>query len=75
MGTIQISIAQAKAEFAALVSRAEAGEEIIVTRNGKPVARLAALTKTPIVYGDLVGLRVDDDLSLPESLIDDFMTR
>ena len=62
MGATQISIAQAKAEFAALVSRAEAGEEIIVTRNGKPVARLTALTEQPVVYGDLAGLRVDDDL-------------
>ena len=75
MGATQISIAQAKAEFAALVSRAEAGEDIIVTRNGKPVARLTALPKKPVTYGDLAGLRIDDDLSLPESLVDDFMAR
>jgi prevent-host-death family protein len=75
MPASQISIAQAKAEFAALVARAEAGEEIIVTRNGKPVARLTALGETPIVYGDLAGLKVDDDLSLPESLVDEFMAR
>jgi prevent-host-death family protein len=75
MSATQISIAQAKAEFAALVSRAEAGEEIIVTRNGKPVARLTALTAKPVAYGDLAGLRMDDDLSLPEILIDEFMAR
>jgi len=75
MGTIQISIARAKAEFAALVSRAEAGENIIVTRNGKPVARLTALTEKPVVYDDLAGLWIDDDLSLPDDLIDDFMAR
>jgi len=75
MAARQISIAQAKAEFAALVARAEAGEEIIVTRNGKPVARLTALGETPIVYGDLAGLKVDDDLSLPESVVDAFMAR
>jgi prevent-host-death family protein len=75
MNATQISIAQAKAEFAALVSRAEAGEEIIVTRNGRPVARLTALTEKPVVYGDLAGLRVDDDLSLPEGLVDAFMAR
>jgi len=75
MSATQISVAQAKAEFAALVSRAEAGEEIIVTRNGKPVARLMALTEQPVVYGDLAGLRIADDLSLPDSVIDDFMVR
>ena len=75
MSSSQISIAEAKARFAALVSRAEAGEEIIVTRNGKPVARLAPLIERPVVYGDLAGLRVSDELSLPESVIDDFMAR
>jgi prevent-host-death family protein len=75
MSATQVSVAQAKAEFAALVSRAEAGEEIIVTRNGKPVARLMALVDTPVVYGDLAGLRIDDDLSLPDSAIDEFMAR
>ena len=75
MSTTQVSVAQAKAEFAALVSRAEAGEEIVVTRNGKPVARLTALTEQPVAYGDLAGLRIDDDLSLPDSVIDDFLVR
>lgn len=60
----RVSIAQAKAEFAALVSRAEAGEDIIVTRNGRPVARLTQLPEQPVAYGDLAGLRVAEDLSL-----------
>jgi prevent-host-death family protein len=69
----EVSIARAKAGFAALVSRAEAGEQIIVTRNGRPVACLGPLpAKKPIVYGDLRGLRVADDLSLPEDILDDF---
>lgn len=70
--SIAVSIAQAKAEFAALVARSEAGEEIIVTRNGRPVARLCGLGPRSVTYGDLAGLRVDDDLSLPEDVIDDF---
>jgi prevent-host-death family protein len=73
MASNQISVAQAKAEFAALVSRAEAGEEIIVTRNGKPVARIMPLIDQPFNFGDLIGLRVDDDLSLPDTIIDEFM--
>lgn len=70
----EISIAKAKAEFAALVARAEAGEQITVTRNGRPVARLGPLpTKKPIVYGDLAHLGpVPDDISLPPDVLDDF---
>ena len=69
----EVSIARAKAGFAALVARAEAGEQIIVTRNGRPVACLGPLpVKKPIVFGDLRGLWVSDDLSLPEDVIDDF---
>jgi prevent-host-death family protein len=75
LSVIQISIAQAKAGFAALVSRAEAGEDIVVTRHGRPVARLTALLERPVAYGDLAGLRIDDDLTLPEGLVEDFMAR
>jgi len=75
MTATQVSIAQAKAEFAALVSRVEAGDEIIVTRNGRPVARLSALVQQPVVYGDLVGARIGDDLSLPDDVVDEFMPR
>ena len=69
----EVSIARAKAGFAALVARAEAGEQIVVTRNGRPVACLGPLpAKKPMVFGDLRGLWVSDDLSLPEDVIDDF---
>lgn len=75
----QISVAKAKAEFAALVSRAEAGERITVTRNGKPVACLGPLPeKRPISYGDLAHLAPlfqslgVEDLSLPDEVVEDF---
>jgi prevent-host-death family protein len=70
----EVSIAQAKAGFAGLVARAEAGEQIVVTRNGRPVACLGPLpTKKPIVYGDLAHLApLPDDLSLPQEVIEDF---
>ncbi len=70
----EISVAKAKAEFAALVSRAESGECITVTRNGKPVACLGPVpTAVPFPYGDMVGkVLVSDDLSLPEDIIDAF---
>ena len=70
----EVSIARAKAGFAALVARAEAGEQIVVTRNGRPVACLGPLpAKKPIAYGDLAHLGpLPEDLSLPEDVIDDF---
>jgi len=69
----QISIARAKAEFAAIVARAEAGEEVVITRNGRPVARVAPLAETGrIVYGDLRDLAIPDDLALPDDVIDSF---
>jgi prevent-host-death family protein len=70
----EVSIAKAKAGFAALVARAEAGEQIVVTRNGRPVACLGPLpAKKAIVFGDLAHLGpLPEDLSLPEDVIDDF---
>jgi prevent-host-death family protein len=68
-----VSIAEAKARFASLIDRAQAGEKIIVTRNGKPVACLGPLPKPePVVFGDLEGLYLADDLSIPEEIIDEF---
>jgi len=39
---MQIAIAEAKAQFAELIRRAEAGEAIELTRYGRPVARIVA---------------------------------
>ena len=39
---MQIAIAEAKAQFAELIRRAEAGEAIELTRHGRPVARIIA---------------------------------
>jgi prevent-host-death family protein len=36
----QVQIAQAKAHLSALIERVESGEEIIIARRGKAVARL-----------------------------------
>src|SRR6202166_2594721 len=71
--TGEISIAKGKARFAALIDRAEAGEQIIITRNGRPVACVGPLpAKKPIIYGDLRGLQISDDLSLPNEVLGDF---
>ncbi len=73
--SMQIPIAQAKATFAALVAKAEAGEDIVVTRNGRPVARLGPVAKEAVTYGDLQGVYLADDLSLPEDVAAAFEDR
>jgi prevent-host-death family protein len=40
---MQVAITDAKAQLAELVRRAEAGEEIVLTRHGAPVVRLEPL--------------------------------
>lgn len=42
-----VNIYDAKAHLSELVQRAEAGEEIVIARNGKPVARLVPLAPPP----------------------------
>jgi prevent-host-death family protein len=68
-----VSVAQAKARFAALVARAEAGEKIVVTRSGRPVACIGPLPEhPPIKYGELRGLFLSEDLAIPEDVVRDF---
>jgi prevent-host-death family protein len=75
---ISVSIAKAKAVFASLIARAEKGEEVTVTRHGRPVARIVPIKKqAPIKYGDLAHLRDPgadyslETLTLPDDLIDE----
>ncbi len=44
---------EAKTKLSQLVERAEAGEDIVIARNGKPVARLVAIAPT----GSLASVR------------------
>ena len=68
-----VSVAQAKSQFAALVARAEAGEKIIVTRSGRAVACLGPLLRRqPIKYGELRGVLLSEDLTIPEEIVRDF---
>jgi prevent-host-death family protein len=47
---LKISVARAKAGLSGLLKRAQAGEEVVIVRHGKPVARLTAIStpKLPI---------------------------
>ena len=43
--SVQINIAEAKAKLSSLLDRALAGEEIVIARAGKPLARLVPVTE------------------------------
>lgn len=44
---MQISVSDAKGKLTDLVRRAEAGDEVILTRHGQPAARLVPITRKP----------------------------
>ncbi len=72
-----VNIHEAKTQFSKLIAKVEAGEEIIIARDGTPVARLVAARKPPQkrVPGRDRGLyKVPDDFdaSLPGEIVADF---
>jgi prevent-host-death family protein len=64
----QVNIHQAKTHLSRLVERAAGGEEIIIAKSGRPVARLVALQDdmSPRVFGSMRGkIRIADDFDDP----------
>ena len=45
--TVQMNIAEAKGKLSELVTRAEAGEIVVLARNGKVVAKIVAADEAP----------------------------
>ncbi|HEX9460122.1 MAG TPA: type II toxin-antitoxin system Phd/YefM family antitoxin [Thermoanaerobaculia bacterium] len=43
---IEVSITEAKTQFSSLLAKVEAGEEVIITLRGKPIAKIVAIKKT-----------------------------
>lgn len=74
-----VNIHEAKTHLSRLVERAAAGEEIVIGKAGRPMARLVAFTerKKPRKPGALKGrLQVADDFdATPEWLLDSFEGR
>ncbi len=62
-----MNIAEAKSKLSELVARAEAGEEVVIARNGKPSVRLqpveaAARPKPVLGAWDHLNIRVPDSV-------------
>ena len=70
------SVGEAKAHFSALVKRAESGEEIVVTRSGIPVARIAPVRPAKerfFANDEGLGFIADDfNAPLPPELLEQF---
>ena len=54
---VTVSDAQAKAQHSALLDKVEAGEQVVITRHGRPVANLSAASKPKKPLADLSEFR------------------
>jgi prevent-host-death family protein len=72
---------EAKTQLSKLVQRAEKGEEIVITRNGTPVATLTAVGKPNRmaeiygIYKDSPAIIHDDFDELPDDIAEAFGTK
>lgn len=70
---MQVSIAEAKARFAEIIRRAESGEDIVLTRHGRPVAHLSPAVRAGRagLLGACAGqIHMSDDFDdLPEDFL------
>ncbi|RLE31997.1 type II toxin-antitoxin system Phd/YefM family antitoxin [Candidatus Acetothermia bacterium] len=74
---LQVNIHEAKTHLSKLLARVSAGEEVIIARAGKPIARLVPVTERPQkrVPGSAKGkvfISPDFDAPLPESVLEAF---
>jgi prevent-host-death family protein len=72
-----INVHEAKTHFSKLLGRVEQGEEIVIARAGRPVARLSPVTATSTrrVLGSARGqvwIAEDFDAPLAEDVLSDF---
>lgn len=80
MATEAVNIYEAKTKLSQLVDKAAAGEDVVVSRNGKPLARITRLEppKRRIRFGVLKGkIRIarDFDAPLPDEVLAGFEGR
>ncbi|MDP6775306.1 MAG: type II toxin-antitoxin system Phd/YefM family antitoxin [Candidatus Latescibacteria bacterium] len=76
---VQVNIHEAKTHFSKLIKRVINGEEVVIARSGKPVARLGPIDherKRPRMPGSakgLVRIGADFDAPLPKELTQAFV--
>jgi prevent-host-death family protein len=80
MSKILLNLYEAKTELSNLVDRAAAGEEIIIAKAGRPLAKLVPLgrphhRREPGGWQGKVRVSEDFDAPLPEEIIEAFARR
>jgi prevent-host-death family protein len=75
--TLTINVHEAKTHFSELLARVGLGEEVIIAKAGKPVARLVPISEKsrPRVPGTAAGrmiIAANFDAPLPESIVASF---
>lgn len=75
-----VNIYEAKTRLSQLVDKAASGEDVVVSRNGKPLVRITRLeaSKRPVRFGGLKGrltIAADLDAPLPEEVLAGFEGR
>jgi prevent-host-death family protein len=74
---LTINIHEAKTRFSQLIEKVNHGEEIIIAKAGKPIARLCPLTpakpnRKPGSFKGKIWIADDFDAPLPKNILDDF---
>ncbi len=74
---VTINVHAAKTHFSRLLDRVAAGEEIVIAKAGKPVARLAPLEPAGVkrrlgLLQGRGGVPADFDAPLPDAVLDTF---
>ena len=64
--TVNVNIHEAKTHLSRLLEQVAAGERVIISRAGQPVAELVPHQPTPIVFGGLRGELSYDDASFED---------
>jgi len=72
-----VNIHEAKTHLSRLLARVQGGEEIVIAKAGRPVARLVAVAgqperRTPGSAKGLISLSPDFDEPLPEEMLEAF---
>lgn len=66
--TVQVNIAKAKATLSELVARAEAGEEVVLARDGQPVVTLTPIGAAKVQERRKLGIWNHLNLGIPDDL-------
>lgn len=72
---LTVGVTEARKRLSSLLDRAASGEEIILTKNGMPIARLIRISAPKRALGGLTGRAVvppEFDRPLPDCVIEAF---